>query len=194
MAIERDAWMPREVVGGPGMSTYEGNLQNALENLLYRDRSRKSLKSTDLDVLSLFSGDEEAVIHGLKTFHMRHEDKTIIIAPSLVHPFEGIAGKVVTDKSPVPVRVIRDVRFDGRSLDVRIHAMSVQFHSTAPMLKEGKSRTYEIGPIQRTTASQFLLSWKDFSIALGILVVGSSGVSIIYNPSWTAWSQGTSHP
>ena len=61
------------------MSTYEGNLQNALENLLYRDRSRHSLKSTDLDVLSLFSGDEEAVIHGLKTFHMRHEDKTVII-------------------------------------------------------------------------------------------------------------------
>ena len=61
------------------MSTYEGNLQNALENLLYRDRSRKSLKSTDLDVLSLFSGDEEAVIHGLKTFHTRHEDKTDII-------------------------------------------------------------------------------------------------------------------
>jgi hypothetical protein len=61
------------------MSTYEGNLQNELENLLYRDRSRHSLKSTDLDVLSLFSGDEEAVIHGLKTFHMRHKDKTVII-------------------------------------------------------------------------------------------------------------------
>ena len=32
------------------MTTYEGNLLNALENILYRDRSRKSLKSTDLDV------------------------------------------------------------------------------------------------------------------------------------------------
>ena len=49
-------------------------------------------------------------------------------------------------------------------------------------------------PRNRTIASQFLLSWKDFSIALGILVVGSSGVSIIYNPSWTAWLQGTSRP
>ena len=50
------------------MTTYEGNLLNALENILYRDRSRQSLKSSDLDVLSLFSGDEEAVIYYLKQF------------------------------------------------------------------------------------------------------------------------------
>ena len=61
------------------MTTYEGNLQNALENLLYRDRSRHSLKSTDLDVLSLLSGDEEAVIYYLKQFHLKHPDKSDVI-------------------------------------------------------------------------------------------------------------------
>ena len=118
----------------------------------------------------------------------------IVIAPSLVHPFKRVVRKVITYKSPVPICVIWDIRLDWGPLDVCIHAMSVQLHSTAPKLKEGKSRTYETGPIQRTIASQFLLSWKDFSIALGILVVGDSGVSIIYNPSWTAWLQGTSRP
>jgi len=61
------------------MNTYQGNLLNALENILYRDRARQSLKSTDLDVLHLFSGDEEAVIYGLKQFHLKHPDKTTLI-------------------------------------------------------------------------------------------------------------------
>jgi len=61
------------------MNTYSGNLLNALENILYRDRARQSLKSTDLDVISLFSGDEEAVIYGLKQFHLKHPDKSVIL-------------------------------------------------------------------------------------------------------------------
>jgi len=61
------------------MNTYQGNLLHALENLLYRDRSRTSLKSTDLDVIALFSGDEEAVIYGLKQFHLKHADKSTLI-------------------------------------------------------------------------------------------------------------------
>jgi len=61
------------------MNTYQGNLLHALENLLYRDRSRTSLKSTDLDVIELFSGDEEAVIYGLKQFHLKHADESTLI-------------------------------------------------------------------------------------------------------------------
>ena len=61
------------------MNTYSGNLLNALENILYRDRSRQSLKSTDLDVITLFSGDEEAVIYGLKQFHLKHLDKSVML-------------------------------------------------------------------------------------------------------------------
>jgi len=61
------------------MNTYSGNLLNALENILYRDRSRQSLKSTDFDVIALFSGDEEAVIYGLKQFHLKHLDKSVML-------------------------------------------------------------------------------------------------------------------
>jgi len=61
------------------MNTYQGNLMHALENLLYRDRSRTSLKSTDLDVIELFSGDEEAIIYGLKQFHLKHPDKSVML-------------------------------------------------------------------------------------------------------------------
>ena len=61
------------------MTKYEGDLLDALENILYRDRSKKSLKSTDLEVLSLLSGDEEAVIYYLKQFHLKHPDKSDVI-------------------------------------------------------------------------------------------------------------------
>jgi mRNA deadenylase 3'-5' endonuclease subunit Ccr4 len=47
---------------GPEMSTYSTSLQIALDNIFYRDRSRISLKSSDKDVLEIFSGDEKAVI------------------------------------------------------------------------------------------------------------------------------------
>ena len=61
------------------MTTYEGNLLNALENILYRDRNRESLKSSDPEVLALFSGDEETVIYYLKQFHLKHPDKSDVI-------------------------------------------------------------------------------------------------------------------
>ena len=61
------------------MTTYEGNLMNALENILYRDRNRESLKSSDPEVLALFSGDEETVIYYMKQFHLKHPDKSDVI-------------------------------------------------------------------------------------------------------------------
>ncbi|MHB1811808.1 MAG: hypothetical protein ACYCPR_05275 [Thermoplasmataceae archaeon] len=78
------------------MTTYEGNLLNALENILYRDRSRQTLKSSDLDVLSLLSGDEEAVIYYLKQFHLKHPDKSTVI-----HTGKCLEVKVF-DLFPVP--------------------------------------------------------------------------------------------
>ncbi len=61
------------------MNNYTGTLMNAMENLLYRDRGRDSLKSTDFDVLRIFSGDEEAAIKGLKDLHLKHRDKSVLI-------------------------------------------------------------------------------------------------------------------
>ena len=61
------------------MTTYEGNLLNALENILYMDRSKQSLKSSDPEVLALFSGDEETVIYYMKQFHLKHPDKSDVI-------------------------------------------------------------------------------------------------------------------
>lgn len=61
------------------MSTYSTSLQTALDNIFYRDRGRISLKSTDSDVLEIFSGDDKAVIHGLREFHLRHQDKSVTI-------------------------------------------------------------------------------------------------------------------
>jgi len=51
---------------------YEGSLQNAIDNLFYRDRSRDTVSSEDADLLAIFSGDEEAAIRGLRTFYERH--------------------------------------------------------------------------------------------------------------------------
>ncbi|MCL4341280.1 MAG: hypothetical protein M1431_04195 [Candidatus Thermoplasmatota archaeon] len=61
------------------MNNYTGTLLSAMENLLYRDRGRDSLKSTDFDVLRIFSGDEEAAIRGLKDLHLKHQDKSVLI-------------------------------------------------------------------------------------------------------------------
>lgn len=61
------------------MTTYTASLQHALDNICYRDRSRISLKSTDRDILQLFSGDEKAAAQGLREFHLRHHDKSVAI-------------------------------------------------------------------------------------------------------------------
>ena len=58
---------------------YQANLVNALELLLYRDRSRNILSSRDEDVLQIFSGDSKAAILGLHDFARKHPDKTVII-------------------------------------------------------------------------------------------------------------------
>ena len=58
---------------------YQANLVNALELLLYRDRSRNILSSRDEDVLQIFSGDVRSAILGLHDFAHKHPDKTVII-------------------------------------------------------------------------------------------------------------------
>ena len=71
------------------MSTYSTSLQNALDNIFYRDRSRISLKSTDKDVLEIFSGDEKAGLQGLREFDLRHQDRSVTI-----HEGSGLEVKV----------------------------------------------------------------------------------------------------
>jgi len=61
------------------MNTYTASLQQALDNICYRDRSRTSLKSTDRDILQLFSGDEKAAAQGLREFHIRHHNESVAI-------------------------------------------------------------------------------------------------------------------
>jgi hypothetical protein len=58
---------------------YQANLINALELLLYRDRSRTILSSNDEDVLQIFSGDSKSAILGLHDFYTKHQDKAVII-------------------------------------------------------------------------------------------------------------------
>ena len=58
---------------------YQANLVNALELILYRDRSRNILSSRDDDVLQIFSGDTKTAILGLHDFARKHADKTVVI-------------------------------------------------------------------------------------------------------------------
>lgn len=60
------------------MTAYERQLQHSLDLLVYRDPSRNSLKNTDHDILTIFSGDERAAREGLKIFHSRHSHATWI--------------------------------------------------------------------------------------------------------------------
>ena len=60
------------------MTPYERQLQHSLDLLVYRDPSRNSLKNTDHDILTIFSGDEKAAREGLKVFHSRHSHATWI--------------------------------------------------------------------------------------------------------------------
>ena len=60
------------------MTPYERQLQHSLDIILDRDPSRNSLKNTDHDVLTLFSGDERAAREGLRVFHSRHSHATWI--------------------------------------------------------------------------------------------------------------------
>ena len=58
---------------------YQANLVNALELILYKDRSRSILSTQDDDVLQIFSGDLRAAVLGLHDFAHKHQDKTVII-------------------------------------------------------------------------------------------------------------------
>lgn len=58
---------------------YQANLVNALELILYRDRSRNILSSRDEDVLQIFSGDTKSAILGLHDFVKKHQDKSVVI-------------------------------------------------------------------------------------------------------------------
>ena len=59
--------------------SYYSSLQNSLDLLFYKDRSRDRISSKDREVLSLFSGDESAARAALRSFHQRHPDATEII-------------------------------------------------------------------------------------------------------------------
>ena len=61
------------------MTSYQGKLINALELLLYQDRSRDILSSRDEDVLHIFSGDVRAAVQGLHDFASKHQEKAAII-------------------------------------------------------------------------------------------------------------------
>ena len=61
------------------MNAYQGKLVDALELILYQDRSRNILSSQDEDVLQIFSGDVRAAVQGLHDFYSRHKEKTTII-------------------------------------------------------------------------------------------------------------------
>jgi len=61
------------------MTSYQGKLINALELLLYQDRSRDILSSRDEDVLQIFSGDVRAAVQGLHDFASKHQEKAAII-------------------------------------------------------------------------------------------------------------------
>jgi len=52
---------------------YEGSLQNAIDNLFYRDGSRDTVSSEDADLLAIFSGDEEVG----RRVDMKHHCKLI---------------------------------------------------------------------------------------------------------------------
>ena len=58
---------------------YQGSMVNALELILYKDRSRSILSTKDDDVMQIFSGDLRAAILGLHDFAHKHPDKTVII-------------------------------------------------------------------------------------------------------------------
>lgn len=85
---------------------YQANLVNALELLLYRDRSRNILSSRDEDVLQIFSGDVRSAILGLHDFAHKHPDKTVII-----QDIPGIFEVKVFSLYPDPAERIQKERY-----------------------------------------------------------------------------------
>ena len=85
---------------------YQANLVNALELILYKDRSRSILSTQDDDVLQIFSGDLRAAILGLHDFAHKHPDKTVII-----QDIPGIFEVKVFSLYPDPAERIQKERY-----------------------------------------------------------------------------------
>ena len=85
---------------------YQANLVNALELILYKDRSRSILSTQDDDVLQIFSGDSRAAILGLHDFARKHPDKTVII-----QDIPGIFEVKVFSLYPDPAERIQKERY-----------------------------------------------------------------------------------
>ena len=88
---------------------YQANLVNALELILYRDRSRNILSSRDDDVLQIFSGDSKAAILGLHDFARKHADKTVVI-----QDIPGVFEVKVFSPYPDPAERIRKEKYVER--------------------------------------------------------------------------------
>ena len=88
---------------------YQANLVNALELILYRDRSRNILSSRDDDVLQIFSGDVRSAILGLHDFAKKHADKTVVI-----QDIPGVFEVKVFSPYPDPAERIRKEKYVER--------------------------------------------------------------------------------
>ena len=89
---------------------YEGSLQNALDNLFYRNRSRDTISSGDEDVLRIFSGDEKAARLGILTFLDRHKDACWLVGEAKPHVVVKVSG-LFTDPEQ---RILREKYVNGR--------------------------------------------------------------------------------
>lgn len=89
---------------------YEGSLQNALDNLFYRNRSRDMISSGDEDVLRIFSGDEKAARLGILAFLDRHKDACWLVGEAKPHVVVKVSG-LFTDPEQ---RILREKYVSGK--------------------------------------------------------------------------------
>ena len=89
---------------------YEGSLQNALDNLFYRNRSRDTISSGDEDVLRIFSGDERAARLGILAFLDRHKDACWLVGEAKPHVVVKVSG-LFTDPEQ---RILREKYVSGK--------------------------------------------------------------------------------
>ena len=89
---------------------YEGSLQNALDNLFYRNRSRDTISSGDEDVLRIFSGDEKAARLGILAFLDRHKDACWLVGEAKPHVVVKVSG-LFTDPEQ---RILREKYVSGK--------------------------------------------------------------------------------
>ena len=89
---------------------YEGSLQNALDSLFYRNRSRDMISSGDEDVLRIFSGDEKAARLGILAFLDRHKDACWLVGEAEPHVVVKVSG-LFTDPEQ---RILREKYVSGK--------------------------------------------------------------------------------